>query len=139
MSAGQSGFTLLEVVVVLAVLGLLAGIVASRGPLRSERLELDASSRNLSNALSLARSRAIVTGRSVAVTTSAAGFNLEGRAFSRLPRGQTMSSARIVFTPEGQSSGGTIELVARHERMPVSVNWLTGLPRRGAYQTLPAD
>jgi general secretion pathway protein H len=133
MTPNQRGFTLLELIVVIAVLGLLAGIVAARGPLRSDRLELNASARALANALELARSRAIASGRVIAVTTSASGFIVDERPFS-LPAGGAMSRARVLFTPEGLSSGGTIILGSRSGRILISVNWLTGRVQRGPYQ-----
>src|SRR3954453_9393066 len=95
MTTNQRGFTLLELIVVIAVLGMLAGIVAARGPLRSDRLELNASARVLANALELARSGAIPTGQVIAVVTSASGFIADERPFS-LPAGGEISSARVL-------------------------------------------
>jgi general secretion pathway protein H len=137
MTPTQRGFTLLELIVVIIVLGLLAGIVATRGPLRNDRLELNASAWALANALDLARSRAIATGQVIAVTTSESGFIANEGPFS-LPEGETMSRARVLFTPAGLSSGGTIILGSHSGRILLSVNWLTGRVQRGPYQPVSA-
>ena len=132
--AAQRGFTLLEVTVVIAILGLVAGIIATRGPLRSERFELASSARILASTLRLARSQAIVSDRIVAVVARGDAFAIEGGPVSHLPRGEVLSERRILFTPSGQSSGTTFVVAGRTGRILVSVNWLTGQVRVSAYQ-----
>jgi prepilin-type N-terminal cleavage/methylation domain-containing protein len=70
-----AGFTLLEMIVVLVVLGLTPGLVMTHGPVHSRRLELDATARQVAGALRLARSRAIAEERGVAVAFGTGGFD----------------------------------------------------------------
>jgi general secretion pathway protein H len=123
----QAGFTLIEMIVVIAIMGLLAGVVLVRQPWHSAGLDLDVTERALTSAVRLARARAIVQGRDVTVITGAGGFSLDGGAVWALPAGQAMSAVRLVFTPDGESSGGTVLLASAGARVAMSVNWLTGL------------
>jgi prepilin-type N-terminal cleavage/methylation domain-containing protein len=94
---GTAGFTLIEMIVVLVVLGLALGLVMTRGPVHSRRLELDATARQVAGALRLARSRAIAEERGVAVVleladiSSMAAQRLHGPPMCR--RQATASSA----------------------------------------------
>jgi general secretion pathway protein H len=122
----QGGFTLIELIVVVVIMGMVAGLVMIRGPWHSPRINMDASARALTGALRLARSRAIVLGRDVVVTSDASWFSVDGGSPWRLPRGEAITSTKIVFTPDGVSSGGPIVLSSGGETIAVAVNWLTG-------------
>jgi len=125
----QGGFTLIEMIVVIVIIGLIGGMVLVRQPWHSAGLDLDATQRALTAALRLARSRAIAQDRDVAVVTGASGFSLDGGAERLLPAGQALSASKVVFTPDGEASGGTILLASAKARIAVSVNWLTGRVR----------
>lgn len=122
----QAGFTLIEIIIVMVILGLVAGLVLVRQPSHSAGLNTDATARALGDALRLARSRAIAQDREVTVLTANEGFSLDGGAVRRLPAGQTLSLGRVIFTPDGGSSGATFLLTAGARRIAVEVNWLTG-------------
>jgi general secretion pathway protein H len=123
---GQRGFTLIEVIVVIVIMSLIAGMILARRPWHSAGLDLDATQRALTAALRLARSRAIAQDRIVAVVTDSAGFTVDGGARRPLPAGETLSQAQMIFTPDGEASGGTILLASAGTRIAVTVNWLTG-------------
>ena len=55
----QSGFTLLEMIIVIAVLGMALGLVVTRGPMRSQTMEMQAAVNQVAQGLRVARSRAI--------------------------------------------------------------------------------
>lgn len=124
--------------VVLAVLGLVAGLVLARGAPRSEGLEMRAATGAVAQAMRVARTQAILSNRPVTVVFNPrAGTLRVGVGTSRsLPAGTAMSvvttadlagvQAGIAFQPDGSSSGGRVELArgARHAR--VGVDWLTG-------------
>jgi general secretion pathway protein H len=122
----QAGFTLIEMIVVIAIMGLIGGLVLVRQPWHSAGLDTEATVRALTSALQLARSRAIAQDRYVAVITGPVGFSVDGSAPWRLPSGQALNTAQVVFLPDGGSSGTTILLAAGPRRIMVSVNWLTG-------------
>jgi general secretion pathway protein H len=125
----QSGFTLIEIIVVVTIMAMVAGLVLMKQPWHSAGLNTDATVRALTNAMRLARSRAIAQDRDVAVITGSGGFTVDGGAPWRLPPEQALSTSNVVFTPDGGSTGGTILLVAGPRRIAVDVNWLTGRVR----------
>lgn len=134
------GFTLIELVVVLAIMGLILGLVVWRGPLRSQRLETDAAARLVSGALRLARAEAIAQNRPVEVRVDIPGhfYRVDGGPPRPLPSTVAISvtqamtgpgdgrSGAIRFAPDGSSSGGRIELIERARRVQIGVDWLTG-------------
>jgi len=122
-----AGFTLIEMIVVLAVLALAVGLVLTHGPVRSHRLELDAAARQVAGALRLARTRAIAQERPVPVALDARGFSLDRAApvtwaASVSPEGNRL----VVFTPDGGSSGGRIVLRDGGRAVAIGIDWLTG-------------
>jgi len=125
---------------VLAVLGLVAGIVVSRGPMRSRTLTDRAALQALAGGLREARSRAVATNRPVefAVDIEHKTFRIGDGAPTRLPpdygmsmvsaAGQRISdtAAAIRFDPDGSSTGGRIELVTETRHVRIGIDWLTG-------------
>lgn len=123
----QRGFTLIEVIVVMAILGIVLGLAGLRGPVRSERLDLDRAVRDLAGSLKLARSRAIAQNRAVGVTVGVASYSLDGEPPRLLHAELAAADSRaIVFAPDGSSSGGAIALQAGSRQAAVRVEWLTG-------------
>lgn len=122
----QAGFTLIEMIVVIVIIGLVGSLVLVRQPWHSNGLNLEATVRTLTSALRVARSRAIAQDRDVAVVTRGGGFAVDGGAPLVLPAGEALSAAEVIFMPDGGSSGATIVLAAGSRRIAISVNWLTG-------------
>jgi general secretion pathway protein H len=123
---GQAGFTLIELIVVMAVMALIAGLVIVRKPWHSVGLDTEATVRTLTSTLRIARSRAIAQNRDVVVVTGETGFALDGGAPAVLPAGEALSPSQVTFMPDGGSSGATILLASGPRRIAISVNWLTG-------------
>ena len=122
------GFTLLEMLVVLAVLGLVAGLVVGRGPSRSAGLDVRMAANQLAATLRAARSEAIAADHPVIVVIDgAAGTVRIGGAAPRALGAVLSPQARpLVFAPDGSSAGATIGVAAGPVRKRVTVDWLTG-------------
>ncbi len=137
---GQGGFTLLEIMVVLAVLGLVMGLVLSHGPMRSRTLQTHAVAAEVARVLRGARGQAIGGDRPVEVVfdLAAHGLRVDGGKLQTLPPqvaiavtanitqtlGQRLAGFR--FAPDGSASGGTVTLAEGGLRLAVGVDWLTG-------------
>jgi general secretion pathway protein H len=122
----QGGFTLIEMIVVVTILCLVAGLVLARPSWRNRGLDTEAALRTLIDTLRLARARALTQDRPVSVEVTDESFAADGGPFYALPNGIHLSPARITFNPDGGSTGGTIMLSVGDDRYDISVNWLTG-------------
>jgi general secretion pathway protein H len=135
----DQGFTLIEILVVLAILGVALGLIIGRGPMNSRGLQARAAAGAMAQSLRAARAQAIATDRDVQVAFDPARHVFApdgGRAvvvaqdipFSILPpalRGP--GTVRIIrFSADGSSTGGQILLGSGHRRIGISVEWLTG-------------
>ena len=137
--AGAGGFTLIEILAVLAILGFVLSLVAMRGPGKPVVLELRAVAGQMADTLRLARARAIATNRAIDVVFDGEGHRVlpDWGAVQVLPPaigmvllgvGGPIEAARLVvrFTPDGGTTGGGVELVAGRRRVRVGVSWLSG-------------
>ncbi len=138
--AAAAGFTLLEMIIVLVVLGLVAGIAATRGPQRSRTLDQRAVVAQLVQTLRQARGAAIAadTPVMVAINGEQRMISVAGQRPFQLPPDYTLTAAGgleavpgpkltgIRFAANGSSSGGRIVLADGKRRMVVGVDWLTG-------------
>jgi general secretion pathway protein H len=136
----QAGFTLIEMLVVVTVLGLALSLAVARGPMRSHALEMQAAVNEVTQTMRLARSRAIATNSPVwfAVDVTSRSFRINGGTPTVLPNSLTVSMttmseqtlggprAAIRFNGDGSTSGGRIELTDGQRRAQVGVDWLTG-------------
>ncbi|GAB0120251.1 pilus assembly FimT family protein [Acidisoma sp. 7E03] len=117
-SNAQAGFTLLEMLVTVAVMGIVLAVLAGVTRPQSHRLELQAAAREVARAMRLARGAAMVGGAPVSL------------ALPRLAPWLTVveqpSVGGIVFTPDGASSGGTVLLAGAGLSAAVHADWLTG-------------
>jgi general secretion pathway protein H len=135
-SAASSGFTLIEMIVVLVVLGLTLALFAVRGPMRSRGLELRAAAEQLAQSLRAARGEAITAGRVVDVTLTAGGYRIGNGRLHAVPGVSILASTAsgtvqtgIRFAPDGSSSGAIVTLEDRTSRISIAVEWLTGRVR----------
>jgi general secretion pathway protein H len=114
----ESGFTLLEMLVVIAVMGLILLLVTGYGPPRSHRVEAQAAAQQVAEAMRDARGRAIAQGHQVAFT------------LPHLPAWLAVSvqapPGGIVFAPDGSASGGRVLLDGDGRHVDVTADWLTG-------------
>jgi general secretion pathway protein H len=135
-----SGFTLIEVIVTLAILGLALVLVAGYKPPWSSGLGLKGTASELASGLRLARSEAIAGNRPVAFDVDVTGhvYRVGAGAAHRLPANLSVelltitgerrgaNAGDIRFNPDGSSTGGRIALADGKQRVAVGVDWLTG-------------
>ncbi|MEA2779009.1 MAG: ral secretion pathway protein [Rhodospirillaceae bacterium] len=136
----QAGFTLIEMIVALVVLGLVLGLLVTRGPVRSRTLEIRATATELAGALRNTRAAAIRFNRPVTFGLDVArhSYRVDSTNPVALPlhmalsitavSGETLEGrlGGITFEPDGSASGGRIEVRDGARRIQVGVDWLTG-------------
>ena len=135
-----SGFTLIEVIVTLAILGFALVLVTVYKPPWSSGLGLRGAASELASGLRLARSEAIASNRQVPFDLDVTGhvYRVGTGADRRLPANLSIelltitgenrraSVGDIRFNPDGSSTGGRIILAEGTRRTAVGVDWLTG-------------
>ena len=143
MSAAHSqrGVTLLELLIVIALMAIVAGFVIPRfgGPISTS--ELRASARQLAAGLRLARSEAVSERRETFLVLDVAGKRFK---VDREPREHPLPSrielklftaqndlvstdvGSIRFFPDGGSNGGRITVASGPRKFDIDVDWLTG-------------
>ncbi len=135
----ESGFTLIEILVTLAILGVAMGLIIGRGPMNSRGLQVRAAAGAIAQSLRAARAQAIATDQDVSVAID------PGRHAFAIDRGPVRTVAldipfdvlppalrgpgtvRLIrFSPDGSATGGEVRLGAGRHRLGISVEWLTG-------------
>lgn len=130
-----AGFTLVEMLVVIVILGLMAMLILSHGAPHSRGLSQRAAAETIVETLRLARSRAIAADAPVAVVLDAAAHRLrvDGVAQPALPPELSLAflpdhGGAFVFSGDGSAVGGSILLgdAQAQARTRITVDWLTG-------------
>lgn len=138
--AGSRGFTLIEVVVTLAILGFALLLIVGYKSNWSGGLGVQGTAAELAAGLRLARSEAIGSNRPVRFALDVVGHRY--RVGDEVPRPlppdlsiqlltlagerQAATVSAIRFNPDGSSTGGRITLAGAHRQVAVGVDWLTG-------------
>jgi general secretion pathway protein H len=138
---GEDGFTLLEIVCVMAIISILAALILPAIPRGTSRTRLEAFA--LQTAALLKTDRLAAMQRRVRVATELDPISRSIRSGATgnsivLPRdvgfdallasrcNQRAAGRTIDFFPSGMSCGGTIALLRPGGGFQVRVNWLTG-------------
>jgi general secretion pathway protein H len=139
--AGEGGFTLIEVVCVLAIIALLAAILLPEIPRGTSRSRLEAYALEIATVLKTDRNAAIRSRAAVATEIDAMGRSVRSGASARTIRvptdvqfdaalasrcNQREAGSMIVFFASGMSCGGVIALTRLGVGYQIRVNWLTG-------------
>jgi general secretion pathway protein H len=138
---GESGFTLLEIICVLAIIVMLAAIALPAFPRGTSKAMLEAYALETAALLKADRNAAIRRGAAVATDLSAISRTIHSGATGRvlqLPQDVGFNAVlasqcdrhaaglAIEFLPSGMSCGGTIFLSRLGTTLEVRVTWLTG-------------
>lgn len=141
MITRHRGFTLLEVLVVLALLAMIYALVPPMINIGGSTAELKAGARQVAAGLRKVRSEAITQRDEATLTLNveARNFVLSGEVKPRsLPQqaeisvftsqGEVVdaSTAAIRFYPDGSSTGGRVTLAMGERKFYVDIDWLTG-------------
>ncbi|MBV9562645.1 MAG: type II secretion system protein [Bradyrhizobium sp.] len=149
--ASERGFTLLEMVCVMAIVAMLAAVLLPLAPLHTSRPRLQAYALEAASLLKADRNAAIrrqsdvatlVDAPSRAIRSAVTGETLripgDVRFDALLPQTcrQRAALSTIRFFADGMSCGGTIALTRLDASYEIRVNWLTGrievVPRSAA-------
>ncbi|MGI4881476.1 MAG: pilus assembly FimT family protein [Janthinobacterium lividum] len=133
MSATGDGFTLIEMLVVLAIMGLIAGLGFPRLERAIATQDLRRTGSEVAAALRAARARALRTGSpAVFVAGPGSRFWVGGEPAQTAPVPVTVEAwprGRITFFGDGSSSGGTATVAGPARRLDLVVEPATGLFR----------
>jgi len=137
----SGGFTLLEVICVVAIIGLIAAVLLPTFPRGTSQPQLKAYAVEVASLLTADRTEAIRGEVEVTTDVDAAGHFVRSRSQQRTIRlpddvdvaatlaercNGRMSGGGIVFFPSGLSCGGVVSLARSGVRYEVQVNWMTG-------------
>jgi len=137
----QRGVTLLELLIVIALMALIAGIALPMFGGGVSTTELRSSARQLAAGLRSARSEALSKRHETFLVLDVAGKRFkvgDDPREHKLPAGVTLklftaqsdlvdaNVGAIRFFPDGGSNGGRITVAAGQRKFDVDVDWLTG-------------
>ena len=135
------GFTLIEVVCVVAILAILAAMIMPRLPHGTSRARLESYAIATAALLKADRNAAIRTGTSVGTEIDAGSRLVRSGASDRFVRvpddvdmdallaarcGERRRGRTILFFSSGMSCGGVIALSRQNVSYEIRVNWMTG-------------
>lgn len=139
--SGHAGFTLLEIIVVLAI-GVVAYMIILSAPLgKASAADLKAAARTLASGLRQAQTTAMATRQDAVLTLDVESKewvttreaephklpgNLELKLFAAQSEVTSERRGSIRFYPDGSSTGGRITVASGERKYRVDVDWLTG-------------
>lgn len=134
------GFTMIEMIVVVVMIGIIASVVAFSFTQSLSGARIQAASRDLVAALRYTRGQAIVKGEQKVLTLDLEHntYQAPGKSSKELPKDMKLrlttaqqelvsdTSGGIRFFPDGSSTGGNIAVVLGEREWRINVGWLTG-------------
>ncbi|MGF1604732.1 MAG: prepilin-type N-terminal cleavage/methylation domain-containing protein [Rhodothalassiaceae bacterium] len=135
----RHGFTLFELLIVLALTALLAGLALPRLGASQDRLRLRQAITQVAGHARTARAAAIAGNQTARLRVALVDRQVSvgrGQAY-RLPQHLTLQvttaagladaeTALFLFYPDGSASGGRIDLISGSARQGIAIDWLTG-------------
>ncbi len=140
----EAGFTLIEMLVVLAILALTTALVAPLVSGGSEGARLQMAASDLASAFRVTRSAAILrnmetslmidvdrrTFRSTVLSQRSFAPDIDAKLTFASGLGTGGSDGGFQFFPDGSSTGGDVTLSLRGRQTKLCIDWLTGEVRR---------
>ncbi len=140
----KNGFSLIELMVVMAIMTLIVAIVPPFIPGVMDSMNMKSAARELASELKLAQTQAIHSQRETVLSV-----NIDKNTFHRNDKvthlnipaegdisliiadseRQSENSGSIRFYPDGSSTGGQVKLAYQQQLYLVDVHWLTGKVR----------
>lgn len=126
---GEAGFTLIEMLTVLAIAGLVAGIGFPRLQTRVAAQEWRTGVVSIAALLRAARAQALRGGSVATVSSTADGHSLRisGGAVLALPASVSVAMQPVSFHGDGSASGGSIAVSGDRRRARIAIAPVTGL------------
>jgi len=139
--SGERGFALIEIVCMLAIIGLLAAIILPALPRATTRAKLESYAVETAALLKADRNTALRRQIQVKTTIDAEARSIRSGVTGRIVRlpkdvtleamlasrcGDRIAGRSIDFFPSGMSCGGAIALARPGMGYEIRVNWLTG-------------
>jgi general secretion pathway protein H len=135
-----AGFTLMEMLIVIAIAGLVMVLVSVRGTPVSPATHARAAARSISGALRSARAEALMENRPVELSIDLArhSYQRSGAPAQTLGEDVTLelltsrdenvsgTVGSIRFNPDGSSSGGRVSVTGGGKTWWVGIDWLSG-------------
>ncbi len=126
--AAEAGFTLIEILAVLLLIGLLTMVAAPRFAAWREPSLRDVG-RNVVAELRARRTDAMRTGRPVLATAASLYVPPGFAVVSQGAEETVLGPPGILFLPDGRSGGGSLLLASGSDQLHVGIDWLTGQVR----------
>lgn len=138
---GERGFALIEILAVLAIIGLLAAIILPAVPRGTSRAKLESFAVEMAGLLKADRAAALRQRARVATLIDAPARSLRSGSTGRIVKlpadvsleamlatrcADRLAGQSIEFFPSGTSCGGVLALARPGMGFEVRVNWLTG-------------
>jgi prepilin-type N-terminal cleavage/methylation domain-containing protein len=121
------GFTLLELLVVMAIIGLLSGLAAAVMPQRLSGAQTMRLQGDLMVWLKNQQQRSVERNESVAISATQHGLNSQDGAWLALGQGDVqVRGAPLIFYPDGSASDSNILVRSGDSDIRVAVHGLTG-------------
>ena len=145
-SRPSSGFTLIEMLIVIAVSALLLAVLVPNFAPAISRAKLHSASRDISSALRHCRGYAMIKGQDaiLELNTATHQYQISGKnrtyhipeeieigLFTTTSETIDETTGRIRFFPDGSSTGGRVTLTGKAQTTVIDISWLTGEIRMG--------